>query len=263
MSLKDGEIHMVSLFGTGLLTVALFVPVLWFTEAAQAEKPPLRDREVIEATLAYSKQPQKQPQKKIENPDVEKPVGVSHDEKKQPATCGNHIKEDGEDCDDGNTKNGDGCSSTCHDENKVAKKQEDTKNPFDKFKHTQDDDSQKGKPTVDPGQFNGDERGFAPTNTGDPWFARLHRDMNFNPPEIAKGTSVPVGCVHITADGKIPEFTFDPPNGQKGDDDIQTAADSALRELKKARNEKPEPVPTHLLGITTKWLCFKFTVKSP
>src|SRR5262249_21624658 len=136
-------------------------------------------------------------------------------------------------------------------------------NPFDKFKHTKDDDNAQGKPTTDPGNFNGDDRGFAPTSTGDPWFARLHRDMNFNPPEIAKGTSVPIGCIHVTPDGKMPEFTFHPPNGQKGDDDIQTAADAALRELKNVRNEKPEAVPTHLLRITTKWLCFKFTVKSP
>lgn len=29
------------------------------------------------------------------------------------ATCGNHAREDGEGCDDGNTRSGDGCSSTC------------------------------------------------------------------------------------------------------------------------------------------------------
>lgn len=230
--MNDGQIHIASLFGTAILTGALFVPLLFWTEPASATGPALEDREVIEATLAYRKTPQKQPQKKFDNPEVEKPVGVSRDETKKPV------------------------------EKKPEKaEKKDDKDPFKNFRRNEDDNP--GKPTTEPGDFNGDERGFAPTSTGDPWFARLHRDMNFNPPEIAKGTSVPIGCIHITPDGKITETTFEPPQGQKGDDDIQTAADSAVRELKKVRNQNPEPVPTHLLRITTKWLCFKFTVKSP
>jgi len=235
MSLRDGEIQAVSMLGTGLLSAALFVSFLWFTEATEAAKPPLEEREVIEATLAYRKTPQKQPQKKFDTPDVVKPEGVSHDEMKKPEEKKEEKKKD---------------------EKKV-----DTKDPFKNFRRNPDEAA--GKPTTEPGDFNGDDRGFAPVSTGDPWFARLHRDMNFNPPEIAKGTSVPIGCIHITPDGKIKEYTFDPPNGQKGDDDIQTAADASMRELKKARNQNPEAVPTHLLRITTKWLCFRFTVKSP
>src|SRR5471032_871374 len=34
-----------------------------------------------------------------------------------PATCGNGVVDPGEACDDGNTNNGDGCSSTCQTEN--------------------------------------------------------------------------------------------------------------------------------------------------
>lgn len=235
MSLRNGEMHIVSMFGTTILTLALFVPLAWCAADKEIEKPVLEEREVIEATLAYRKTPQKQPQKKFDNPDVVKPEGVSRDENKK-------VEEKKE-------------------EKKKDEKKVDNKDPFKNFRRNPDEAA--GKPTTEPGDFNGDERGFAPVSTGDPWFARLHRDMNFNPPEIAKGTSVPIGCIHITPDGRIKDFSFDPPHGQKGDDDIQTAADASMRELKKVRNEKPEPVPTHLLRITTKWLCFRFTVKSP
>ena len=37
MSLKDGEMHVVSIVGAAVLTGALFVPVLWFTDAAVAK----------------------------------------------------------------------------------------------------------------------------------------------------------------------------------------------------------------------------------
>ena len=86
--------------------------------------------------------------------------------------------------------------------------------------------------------------------------------MNFQFPEIAKAASIPVGCIHIQPDGKIVDTTFDSPIGQKGDDDLQTAAEAALKELVKVRRANPEPVPSHLLGITNQWLCFKFSVQS-
>jgi len=86
--------------------------------------------------------------------------------------------------------------------------------------------------------------------------------MNFTFPEISKAQSIPIGCIHLQADGRIKAVSFDPPVGQKGDDDLQTAAEAALRELQKSRNANPEPVPTHLMGITSKWLCFKFSVSA-
>jgi hypothetical protein len=49
----------------------------------------------------------------------------------------------------------------------------------------------------------------------------------------------------------------------KTDDDLQIAAEAALRQLQKARRDKPEEVPAHLLKFTKRWLCFKFTVASP
>jgi hypothetical protein len=66
----------------------------------------------------------------------------------------------------------------------------------------------------------------------------------------------------LQADGRIKAVSFDPPIGQKGDDDLQTAAEAALKELQKTRAQNPEPVPTHLLSITSKWLCFKFSVSA-
>src|SRR5262249_52103405 len=116
-----------------------------------------------------------------------------------------------------------------------------------------------GAPTTNPGgDFNGSEKGFAPESKGDPFFGRLRADMNFQFPEIAKAQSIPIGCIHLQPDGKIAGIKFD----QQGDDDLQTAAEAALKELQKIRNQNPEPVPTYLLQITSKWLCFKFSVSS-
>jgi hypothetical protein len=233
MALKDAEMHVVSLFGAGLLTAALLVPVMWFTKPEGLEGPPLKELQVIEATIAYRKTPQKQPQKKTAPPPVEKPEGVSRDENKKPV-------DDKKD--------------------RRPEAKPDDKNPFGKFERTSDDTGPATKPDV--GDFNGSEKGFAPETRGDPFFGRLRGDMNFTFPEIAKAQSIPIGCIHLQADGRIKSLTFDPPIGTKGDDDLQTAAEAALAELKKTRAQNPEPVPTHLLGITSKWLCFKFSVSS-
>jgi hypothetical protein len=234
MSLKDTEMQAVSIFGAAALSVALIVPVVWFHDAAGAKAPLLDNRQVLEATIAYKKSPKKQPQKVRDVPDVVKPVGVSHDENKK-------VEEKKE-------------------EKKPKDPKIDTKDPFKGLRRP---DEEAGKPTTKPeGDFNGSEKGFAPTSTGDPFFGRLRADMNFTFPEIAKASSIPIGCIHLQADGRIKAFTFDPPIGKKGDDDLQTAAEAALTELKKARNQNPEAVPSHLLEITKQWLCFKFSVSS-
>src|SRR5262245_59904507 len=133
MSLRDTEMQAVSIFGAAQLSVALIVPVVWFTEAAEKQAPILENREVLVATLAYRKTPQKQPQKKTSQTDVVKPQGVSHDENK-----------------------------------KVEPKKEEKKdqkvdptNPFKGIKRSDDDTA--GAPTTNPGgDFNGSEKGFAP-----------------------------------------------------------------------------------------------------
>ena len=232
MSLKDAEMHVFSMAGAGLLTAAMFVPILWFAEAKGGDTGPLlKDMQVIEATLAYRKTPQKQPQKKFDNPDVVKPQGVSRDENKK-------------------------VEEKKPEETKPAKVDE--KDPFKGIRRTTEDDNP-GKPTTEPGDFNGSEKGFAPESKGDPFFAELRADMSFTFPEIAKASSIPVGCIHIQADGKIKAVTFDRPIGQPGDDDAQLAAEAALKRLQTVRNQSPIQVPTHLLQITSKWLCFKFS----
>lgn len=230
MALKDTEMHVLSIAGAALVTAALFVPMIWFTDKATEEGPQLKEMQVIEASIAYKKSPIKQPQKQTQpTPTIDKPEGVSHDENKKPPEK--------------------------KDEKKPDNAKVDPNNPFGKFQRPSDED---GKPTTTPlGDFNGSEKGFAPESKGDPFFGRLRGDMNFSFPDIAKASSIPVGCIRIQPDGKIVDTKFD----QKGDDDLQTAAEAAMNELVKARRANPEPVPTHLLSITTRWLCFKFSVQ--
>src|SRR5450432_3325103 len=84
MSFKDGEMQTVSVLGTLILTCALFLPVMYLTEKVTGEHTKWDDMESIEASIAYKKTPQKQPQKKTVQPDVKKDDGVSHDDKKKP-----------------------------------------------------------------------------------------------------------------------------------------------------------------------------------
>lgn len=233
MSMKDAEMHVISLFGAGMLAAALTVPLVVLTGSNKVDGPPLKEQEVIEATIAYRKTPQKQPQKKTAPAVVEQPEGVSRDENKKVEP-----KKD--------------------DKKPVPKPDE----PINFGSNTRPslDTGPQTKPEI--GDFNGSEKGFAEESKGDPFFGRLRGDMNFQFPEISKAQSIPVGCIHLQADGRIKAVTFDPPIGQKGDDDLQTAAEAALAELKKTRAQNPEPVPTHLLSITSKWLCFKFSVSS-
>lgn len=234
MALRDTEMHVVSVLGAGVIAAVLFVPAMVLSNGGGEEGPQLKDMQVIEATIAYRKTPQKQPQKQVKQVEEVKPEGVSRDENKK-------VEEKKKD-------------------DKKPEAKPDDKNPFGKYTRTGEDT---GAPTTKPeGDFNGSEKGFAPTSKGDPFLGRLRADMNFQFPEIAKATSIPVGCIHIQPDGKIVDTTFNPPIGQKGDDDLQTAAEAALKELVKVRRANPEPVPSHLLGITTQWLCFKFSVQS-
>lgn len=234
MALKEAEMQAVSLLGAFAISAALIVPVVWFSDQPPPKSGPvIKDLEVIEATLAFkSEKAPKQPQKKFDNPEVAKPEGVSRDENKK-------VEEKKKD-----------------DKGKV-----DPKDPFKDFRRTNEDDNP-GKPITEPGEFNGSEKGFAPESKGDPFFGRLRADMNFQFPEIAKASSIPIGCIHLQPDGRIKAISFKPPIGQEGDDDLQTAAEAALKELQKIRSREPEAVPTHLLQITSKWLCFKFSVSS-
>jgi len=229
--MKNAEMHALSAFGAFAIAAALVAPTLWLTEA-RAQEPPLRDMEVIEASLAYkppnakkSKQPQKQPKAKAPEVKVE---GVSRDENKK-------IEEKKE-------------------PKKVEKPAKET-DPLAKFRRNLDDDDASGDPTTIP-SFDGSEHGFGDVTKGDPYFGRLMADLAWSAPELAKaGETVPVGCIQLSADGKIPQTKF----RQKGDGDLQPLAEAALRALQAKRNASPEQVPTHLLrSLTTKWNCIEF-----
>ncbi|HEX7838505.1 MAG TPA: TonB C-terminal domain-containing protein [Kofleriaceae bacterium] len=234
MSFNNGQMHGVALAGTVVLSCALFGGTLYLTEAADAaHQPELKEMITIEASLARKAEKKKQPQKELKAPEPEvKPEGVSHDETKKPP----------------------------------EKKPEDKKHPakkddpvdIHKFKHASDDDPQPGaKPTTDIGQFDGSEIGFAPINAGNPYWQHLVADFHqvWEIPQISKVNGAAVGCFHIDPDGKIPGIKFQTPSG---DDTLDDSVQRALKATQKARNDKPQPVPTEQLGVIKKWVCFRF-----
>jgi type IV secretory pathway VirB10-like protein len=235
--MRESEMHLFAAVGAIALSAALAVPTVLMGDAKADTTPPLENMEAIEASLAYKKpNAPKQPQKQKAPPPPEvKPEGVSHDENKKPDE----------------TKK--------PDEKKDKPPDKPIKDPLKQFQR-QDPDQEPGDTTPQIGSFDGSQFGIGDVTKGDPYFQRLVVDLAWSSPELAKsGAAAPVGCIHINADGKIPEFKFQ----VKGDDDIATLAETALRELKQKRNDKPEEVPTHLLKqLTTRWVCFKFTVKS-
>src|SRR3954463_2150022 len=125
MALKDNEMQVVSVFGTAVLVAALFAPVLVLANAGAGGKPSDENLVAIEASIAYTKQPQKQPQKKVRQPDEVKAEGVARDVDKKTAE-----------------KNPD----------EKNPEKVDPKDPFVKFKHDSDEDVPVGKPTTDPGK---------------------------------------------------------------------------------------------------------------
>jgi outer membrane biosynthesis protein TonB len=229
MALKDPEMHMFSVLGTAVLSAALFVPMLFLADKATVQKADFGEMEAIEASIAYKKAPVKQPQKPAVEPDVVKPDGVSHDENKKP------------------------------DEKKPDEKK-DPKKPdladISKFKHS-NDDNEPGKPTVEPGDFNGAEFGWASETKGHPFFQKLAADFRegWEIPSILDVKGAPVGCFHITPDGKIPDTKF---KEKSGDQVLDDSVERRLEAVKKARNDNPVPVPTELLGATNRWICFRF-----
>jgi hypothetical protein len=201
---------------------------------AADHKPPLQEMQTIEASLAVKKTKVTQPQKPHEEPPPPvKPEGVSHDDKKKPDPKPPEEKKD------------------------PPKPNQPVDNrPLDqRFPHAHDDDT-KGTPVTQIGDFNGSEHGFATETKGDPYIQALLADMQVDLPQDAKDTGTPVGCIHITPEGRIPDTMF----MEQTSGAYQTWAQLELKQLKDARNKEPKPVPDKLLLLTTKWLCFKFTV---
>lgn len=249
MSLKNGDMHAISAVGAVVLTALLGVPTIWMAEAKNADAGPLlEDMEAIEASLAVKKAPQKQPQKKIEEkPPEEKVEGISKDEKK--AALENVCKVD-KDC-----KTGELCKKGKCEPEKVAKVDDANKDPLAKFRKPDPDAVTGDKPTTDVGAFNDNDRGWAEDTKGHPFFQRVARDFveNFKYPSILEGENS-VGCIHLLADGTIQKYKVDPKSGV---DTLDDAVERALKDMKQARAQSPEPPPIELLKqATTRWICF-------
>lgn len=250
MSFKDGEIQAVSILGTAILTSALALPVIYLTEQAPTAKVEFDNMESIEASIAIKSTPkEKQPQKKTSQPVVKKDPGISRDENKKPI---DQCKADSDCKPDDKCKNG-----KCVPREEPKKVAQSTDDVLQKFHHSDDDDSDPGKPVTEPGAFNGEEYGWAPVTTGAPFWQGFVKDIrsNFNLPTISESNGPPEGCFHITPDGKIADTKIK----KKSDSpDLELAAENALDAVKKQRNENPVPVPTELLGQTSRWICFRF-----
>lgn len=229
--MKTGEMHALSAFGTVVLTAALVAPTVWLTNARASTGPALENYTVIEASLAYAPENAKkatQPQKVKNPPPPEvKPEGVSRDETKKV------------------------------DEKKEKKEPKPVvpSNPLEQFGRTFDDESDAGGPQTLPA-FDGSKFGYGNVSKGDPYMGALRADMEFSAPELANaGSTLPLGCIQLTADGKIPQIKFQ----RQGDGDLQSLAEAALKRLQTKRNADPIPVPTHLLrNLTTEFVCFDF-----
>jgi hypothetical protein len=235
MSLKDGEMQAVSVFGTVVLSIVLFGGVAWFTKAAPEQHTQLGKMTMIEAWVAYKRSSSKQPQKHFKAADpVQKPQGVSHDENK-------HVDKKPDDKD------------------QKPPKKNDT-DPFAKFKHPNDNSDDPVGPVTMPqvGDLSGSINGNAEASKGDPYFGSLLADMQFQAPTIAKtGDDVPIGCFLLQPDGRIRDFLFK----KTTNNDTQLAAEAALKRLKKARDEKPQEVPTRLLRLAGQYICISFNLK--
>jgi len=235
MSFKDGEMHVVALFGAVITSALLAVPVWWYGEASadsSKQEPPM-NMEAIEASIAIQKSPQKQPQKEFRAPNPEvKPEGVSHEDKPidKPKP-----KED------------------------KPKPPDDPKlKPPPDRRNALDDDKPVGEQKAPAGPPSDNQRGFADVTKGDPFFQRVARDWaeNFTYPGILDAEKfVTNACIYFAPDGKIAAWKLLP---KSGNDTLDDAAERGLKAIEKLRNASPEAPPTHVLRqATTTWTCFK------
>lgn len=239
MSLKDGEMHTLAAIGAVVLCAGLGAGLYGFTgEAkAQAAPPPLEDMEAIEASIATRKKPAKLPQKKTqEAPPEPQADKVNREADRMP----------------------DPPKDKPPQEPKI-----DVNDPLknEKRRDVDDDEAPVGKPTDDVGAFNDSERGFADETKGHPFLQRVARDINdeWEFPKILSATNAAVGCLHITADGKIAKTKLE----KSGESQLDQSVEDALKKVEKKRNNNPEPVPADIVKLaTTRWICFKFSPQS-
>lgn len=239
---RERDMHLAAGFGALFLSAALVATPLVYAGSNQPADtgPKLDELEAIEATLAYkAATPPKQPQKKFQAPPEDvKPEGVSRDQEKKPEP----VKPE--------------------DPKKPPPPKQNLDDAFEKLKQQRQSDDPIGKPSdEDVGEFDGSKFGFAEVSSGDPYFQKLVGDLlsGWEYPEILQDSGVPVGCLRLSAEGKIQDTLFK----QKSDNsELNDSVERALTAVQKLRNQSPSPVPTHLLkAATTKWVCFKFQAK--
>lgn len=239
MALRDRDMHLIAAVGALLLSAAAVAPPLVYAgRVSEAQGPSLADLVAIDATLAYkASTTPKQPQKQFRAPDPVKQEGVSRDETKPAETKPDEPKKNDP---------------------------KDLESEFERLRRQRagDDDDPIGKPTdTEVGEFDGSRFGFAEESKGDPYFQKLVRDTveGWEYPEILQDSGELVGCMRLSADGKIQDTLFK----KKSDNgELNDSVERALAAVKKLRNESPEPVPTHLLkAAITQWVCFKFRVR--
>jgi outer membrane biosynthesis protein TonB len=234
MSFNNTQLHGFAFVGTLALAGVLFGGTLYLSETGDADhEPQLKELITIEASLARKSEKKVQPQKPVKPPEPEaKPEGVSHDENQKPV-------------------------EPKPDDKKPVPKPADTKDPFKNYKHSSDDDQQTGTPTTDIGQFDGSREGFAQVNAGNPYWQHFVADFKqiWEIPVISKVNGATKACFHIEPDGKIADVKFE----HSGDETLDASVQRAMTATKKARNDKPQPVPTEQLAVIKGWVCFRFT----
>jgi hypothetical protein len=231
--------HAISAGGT--IFVALLVVALATLDhehgcggAPSEAGPDLTKLEAIEVSVARPAKPAKQPQKQHRDAVHKNDIGVSHDDKQPPPDPKKKKPDD-----------------------KPQKPDDDKDGPATNI---DDSDTPVGKPTSDIGQFNPNKFGNADVDKGDPYLRDVVKDVlaGWEFPKILDAQGVPIGCVHLDADGKVVDTKF---KQKSGNDDLDDSVERALKAFKDTRNKDPKPVPTNLLDITTEWVCFQFKLQ--
>lgn len=235
--MRDRDMHLVAAIGAVVATALMVAAPLVYAAGAPAPVGPnLAELEAIEASLAYkAATPPKQPQKKFRQPEVAKPEGVSRDETKPTTAKPEEPKP----------------------------KNADLESEYERLRRMRaSEDDPIGKPSeTEVGAFDGSQFGFAEESRGDPYFQDLVRDVleRWELPEIVQDSGLLVGCVQLSADGKIKDTLF---KEKSAHSELNDSVERALAAVKKLRSESPQPVPNHLLkAAITKWVCFKFRAR--
>ena len=219
MSFKNGELHTLAAVGSCLLTAGLGVALYVFTDDAKAEAsvPQLEDLEAIEASIATRKKPAKLPQKKTQ----EAPPEPVADKVNRSAT-------------------------EMPDPPKEKPPQDPKIDPNDPLKNVKrrgetETDSPTGPATEESGAFKRRRARLRRRDEGPPVpparGARHQRCLGV--PKILSATNAAVGCLHLTADGKISKTKLE----GSGDSQLDQSVEAALKKVETKRNTNPEPMP--------------------